>query len=280
MEITSRPESLSRYLNPARFANDLWQGRAVLVRFAAREVSLRYRGARLGAAWIFLQPLFLLAVYTVAFSLIMKLKWPESQRAGLGEVAMAVYCGLTAFGVFSECASRAPTLLMENQNYVKRARFPVQMLPVCVALSASFHGLVNLAVLIMLGWIVGGFYAPALLAPIFLMPLILLSCGVALLLAVTGPIFRDLKQFIPPVLLAISFLTPMVYSPRLVPERLKWLVIGNPLAFAITSIRELVMWRGAGDWAALGIWMVIGAGFMVGAYAVFMRLKYEVTDLV
>jgi lipopolysaccharide transport system permease protein len=147
-------------------------------------------------------------------------------------------------------------------------------------LSASFHGLVNLAVLTVLGWLIGGFYAPALLAPIFLVPLILLSCGVALLLAVTGPIFRDIRQFIPPILLAISFLTPLVYSPSLVPGRLKWLVAGNPLAFTITSVRQLVLWRSAGDWAALGIWMVISTGFLVGAYAVFMRLKYEVTDLI
>ena len=280
MEITSHPESLAGYLNPARFGNDLWKGRAILVRFALKEVSQRYRGARLGVLWIFLQPLFLLAVYTVAFSLIMKLKWPESQRAGLGEVAMAVYCGLTAFGVLNECASRAPTLLMENQSYVKRARFPFQMLPLCVVLSASFHGLVNLAVLMVLGWLTGGFYAPALLAPLFLVPLILLSCGVALLLAVIGPIFRDLRQFIPPMMLAISFLTPMVYSPSLVPARLKWLVLGNPLAFTITNIRQLVLWRGAGDWGALGIWTVICAGFLVGAYAVFMRLRYEITDLI
>jgi lipopolysaccharide transport system permease protein len=280
MEITSRPESFARHLNPARFANDLWRRRVILLRFAVREVSQRYRGARLGVAWIFLQPLFLLAVYTIAFSLILKLKWPESQRAGLGEVAIAVYCGLTAFGVLSECASRAPSLLLENQSYVKRATFPIQMLPVCVVLSASFHGLVNLAVLTVLGWLTGGFYAPALLAPIFLVPLILLSCGVALLLAVMGPIFRDIRQFIPPILLAVSFLTPLVYSPSLVPARLKWLVTGNPLAFTITSIRQLVLWHGAGDWTALGIWMVICAGFLVGAYAVFMRLKYEVTDLV
>jgi lipopolysaccharide transport system permease protein len=267
-------------LNPARLGNDLWRERAILLRFALREVSQRYRGARLGVAWMFLQPLFLLAVYTVAFSLIMKLRWPESQRPGWGEVAMAVYCGLTAFGVLSECASRAPMLLVENQSYVKRARFPLQLLPVCVVLSASFHALANLAVLTLLGWIRDGFYAPSLLAPLFLTPLILVSWGVALLLAVLGPMLRDLRQFVPPILLAISFLTPVVYSPRLVPARLQWLVLGNPLAFTITSIRGLVLWRGAADWAGLGVWSLIGAAFLVGANAIFMRLKYDVTDLV
>ncbi len=280
MEITSRAEDFLGYLNPARMARQLWRARSILVQFSGKEVSQRYRGSYLGTVWIFLQPLFLLGVYTVAFSLIMKLKWPESKRTGLGEVAMAVYCGLTAFSIFSECAARATTLLEENQSYVKRALFPIQMLPICVVLSASFHGLVNLAVLMTLGWLISGFYAPALLAPIFLAPLILFSCGVAMLLAILGPIFRDLRQFIAPALLAISFLTPMVYSPTLVPARLQWMVIGNPLAFTMTNIRQLVLWQGAGNWAALGVWTLITGSFMVLAYAIFMRFRHEITDLV
>lgn len=280
LEISSMPEDFWRRLNPIQMVADLWNARAILRQFARKEVAQRYRGSRLGVAWIFLQPLFLLAVYTIAFGLIMKTRWPESHRSGLGEVAMAVYCGLTAFGILSECASRAPMLLVENASYVKRALFPTQMLPVCVVLSASFHGVVNVAVLMVLGWFVGGIYAPALLAPLVLLPLVLLSCGVTLLLAAVGPIFRDLRQFVPPALLAISFLTPMFYSPRTVPSQLEWLVRGNPLAFTITSIRQLVMWRGTCDWVAWGIWTVVCAGFMVWAYAVFMRLRHEVADLV
>ncbi len=280
MEITSSPESFRHHLNPVLLGRELWQARAVLFRFAGKEVLQRYRGSRLGVAWIFLQPLFLLAVYTIAFGIIMKPKWPEMQQSGLGQVAMAVYCGLTAFGILSECASRAPMLLLENASYVKRALFPIQMLPLCVVLSASFHGLVNLGILTALGWMLGGIYTPALLAPLMLLPLILLSCGVTLLLAAIGPIFRDLQQFVPPVLLGVTFLTPMFYSPSLVPARLAWLVRANPLAFTITSIRQLVMWRGSCDWTAWGGWMLLCAGFMVGAYAIFMRLRHEVTDLV
>lgn len=280
MEITSHPESFWRHLNPLRLTREFWRARAVLFQFAGKEVLQRYRGSRLGVFWIFLQPIFLLAVYTIAFGVIMKTKWPESQHAGLGVVAMAVYCGLTAFGIFSECTARAPMLLLENTSYVKRALFPIQMLPVCVVLSAGFHGIVNLAILTCLGWVTSGFYAPALLAPLVLLPLVLLSCGVTLLLAAVGPIVRDLRQFIPPMLLAVSFLTPMFYSPHSVPARLGWLVNANPLAFTITSIRQLVMWHGSCDWLLWGIWTFVCAGFMISAYAIFMRLRHEITDLV
>lgn len=278
--ITSQPESLRSRLNPAQFVRELWEGRTILFLFAGKEVSQRYRGSRLGKVWIFLQPLFLLAVYTVAFGVIMKLKWPESQRSGLGEVAMIIYCGLTVFGILAECAGRAPTLLVENQSYVKRARFPIQMLPICVVLSASFHGLANLAILTALGWALGGWHAAALLAPIILLPLILLCCGVTLLLAATGPLFRDLRHIITPALLALSFLTPMVYSPSLVSHKLHWLVAGNPLAYTITTLRQLVLWQGGADWAEWGLWLVICGAFMWLAYAVFMRLRYEVADVV
>jgi ABC-type polysaccharide/polyol phosphate export permease len=66
-----------------------------------------------------------------------------------------------------------------------------------------------------------------------------------------------------------------------VPHRLKWLVVEwNPLAFTITSIRQLVMWQGGCDWQAWCFWLVAGAGFMLWGYAMFMKLRHEVTDLV
>jgi lipopolysaccharide transport system permease protein len=180
----------------------------------------------------------------------------------------------------SECASRAPTLLAQNQGYVKRAMFPVQMLPLCVVMAAAFHALINLVILIAIGWLIGGIYPSALLAPLVLVPLILFSCGLTLVLTAIGPMYRDLRHFIAPALLAVSFLTPLVYSPSIVPPRLHWLVLWNPLAFTITSIRNLVMWRGECDWQAWGLWLVVGAAFMVWGYALFMKLRPEVTDLV
>jgi lipopolysaccharide transport system permease protein len=280
MQITSQPENLSRHLNPARFGAEIWRSRAILFLFARKEVSQRYRGSRLGLFWITLQPLFLLVIYTVAFGVIMKPKWPESPRVGLGSVAMIIYCGLTAYGILAECATRGPTLLVENQSYVKRALFPIQLLPLCVVLSASFHGLVNLAILTVLGWLTNGLYAPALLAPILLVPLILFCCGLTLLLAAIGPLFRDVRHFITPALLAVSFLTPLVYSPRLVPHNLQWLIVDNPLAFTITNLRELVLWHTDADWPGWCLWLLASAAFLVFAHAIFMRLRHEITDAV
>ncbi len=280
LHIHPDPVPLVRYLNPWRVAREMWAARTILVHFGRKEVSQRYRGARLGSLWAFLHPLFLLLVYTIAFGVFLKTKWPESPREGLGEVALAVYCGLTVFGMFSEAANRAPLLLVENSNYVKRTQFPIQMLPFCVVSSAAFHALINLVILVVLGWVVGGFHAPAMLAPLILVPLIFLSAAASLVLAVLGPVFRDLRHVIEPVLRALMFMTPTFYSPSLVPAKLSWLIDANPLAFVMGGVRRLVLWQGTMDWRLWGIWTVICLGLMILAYALFMRLKSQVADVV
>ncbi len=177
-------------------------------------------------------------------------------------------------------AHRAPTLLVENSNYVKRTQFPIQLLPFCVVLSAAFHALINLVILAGIGWVMGGFHASALLAPLSLVPLVFLGSALSLVLAVLGPVWRDLRHVIEPVLRALMFMTPTFYSPSLVPEKLAWMIDGNPLAFVMSSIRHTLMWQGTIDWQAWLTWTVICLGLMILAYAVFMRLKNQVADVV
>ena len=280
MEISSVAERLLPHLNPVRLCRDLWSQRVILFHFARRDIAQRYRGARFGVLWAFAQPLFLLCVYTLAFGIIMQLRWPESRSPSLSEYAMALYCGLAVFTILSECVSRAPALLMENRSYLKKAMFPVQVLPFCVVLAAVFHGVINLAVLTGLSSFINGFHVATLALPLVLAPLCLLTCGLTLLLSCWGVLFRDLQQMTAPVLLALFFLSPIVYSPSIVPARWGWVIRLNPLAFTITSVRDLIMWKGSLNWCELGVWTLLCFGFFMFGFAVFMRMKSPVTDRV
>jgi lipopolysaccharide transport system permease protein len=99
-----------------------WRHRALLWELVKREFSGRYRGSFGGLAWSFAQPLFLLAVYTVAFGVILQARW--GFPGGTADYALMLFAGLIVFNAFAECFTRAPTLVTSNPNFVKKGRFP------------------------------------------------------------------------------------------------------------------------------------------------------------
>src|ERR1700730_14609284 len=94
-----------------------------------REIIGRYRGSALGILWSLLTPLFMLAVYTFVFSTVFQMRWIDVGVAQ-SEFAILLFAGLIPFQLFAEVVNRAPRLILENVNYVKKVVFPLEILPV------------------------------------------------------------------------------------------------------------------------------------------------------
>src|SRR6266496_546081 len=125
--ITARSESVLHYLNPITMACNLWRHRDLIRQFTRREIEGRYRGSFLGLFWSFVNPLVLLLIYTFIFGVVFQARWGQSANQSLGQFALVLFCGLTAFGVFSECISRAAGMIVGVPNYVKKVVFPLEI---------------------------------------------------------------------------------------------------------------------------------------------------------
>src|SRR5947207_1716356 len=99
-----------------------WRNRHLIFQLAKREVISRYRGSIIGLAWSFFNPILMLMVYTFVFSVIFKSHWVgvDEKKASF---AVILFAGLIVHGMFAECASRAPSLILHNLNYVKKVVF-------------------------------------------------------------------------------------------------------------------------------------------------------------
>jgi lipopolysaccharide transport system permease protein len=93
--------------------------------------------------WSIINPLVMLAVYTFVFSVVFKAKWGPTGSDSHSDFAINMFAGLTVFGLFSECANRSPSTIINNTNYVKKVVFPLQTLPVSMACSSLFFAGVN-----------------------------------------------------------------------------------------------------------------------------------------
>src|SRR5262249_26889487 len=133
-------------LSPIAMGTSLWSHRRLIWQLTRREVVGRYRGSMLGLVWSMVNPLLMLGVYTFVFSVIFQPRWGTGSGSRT-DFAMMMFTGMIVYGLFSECAGRAPGLILANSSLVKRVVFPLEVLPWFPLGSALFHTAVSFAVL-------------------------------------------------------------------------------------------------------------------------------------
>lgn len=254
--------------------------RALVMTFARREVSGRYRGSMGGIGWSLLTPLLMLAVYTFVFSVVFKARWGVDNEEGKGMFAVIIFVGILVHGLFAECVNRAPMLLLSHANYVKKVVFPLEVLPVVVLVSALFHMAVSCLVLLGAMLLVQG-HVPwtAVLFPLVLLPLVMTTLGLTWLLSGLGVYVRDVGQLTSLLTMVLLFLAPVFYPVTALPEELRrWLYL-NPLTFIIEQARVVLLWGGLPDWRGLAMHLVVGAAVASAGFWMFQRMRRGFADV-
>jgi len=191
----------------SKIPSNLWTHRELTGHLSSREISQRYRNSYLGILWSLITPMTLLAIYTFVFSTVFQSRWRSDfqsrwrsdQPATTGEFALILFAGLAAFNVFSEVSNRAPMIILNNPNYVKRVVFPLEIWPVVLLNSALVNSLIACGLIVsgqvLLNWKVS---ATLLLLPLAYVPLVLLTLGVGWFLASLGVYVRDIPRGLRP----------------------------------------------------------------------------------
>jgi len=278
--ITARSESVLDYLNPVKMARNLWHHRELLRQFTRREIEGRYKGSFLGLFWSFINPLVLLLIYTFIFGIVFKARWPNAKTGSLSEFAVTLFCGLTAFTIFSECIGRAPSLIIGVPSYVKKVVFPLEILPVSLLGSAIFHGLISLGILLVANLlIIGSFQWTIVLLPLVALPLIFLSLGFGWFLASLGIFIRDVGYTVALIVQVLFLMTPIFYPIENIPGSLQPIIRLNPLSSITENFRRVILWGQMPSWIGLSLWLLVTGTIMILGYAWFMKTKKAFADV-
>lgn len=247
-----------------------WSHRGLIWQFAARDVQARYRQSWLGLAWLVVTPLLMLTVYTLVFRDLMQVRWAGRDDGALA-FALRIYCGLAVFNFFADCAMRAPALVLERPNLVKKVVFPLEVLAWSNVLAAAIGLGVSMVILMALTLATQGHVPPSAWAlPLVLLPLVPLGLGVGWLLGGLGPYVRDVSQILGLAVGALMFLSPVFFPLEAVPQRARAWLQANPLTTVISQVREVLL---AGLWPSWLDWAAIMAGTLLLAWlgALFFR---------
>jgi len=257
--------------------------RHLIFQMTKREVIGRYRGSVLGLLWSFLNPLMMLSVYTFVFSVVFKSRWgisPPGTEESKTMFAIMLFAGLIVHAVFAEVINRSPSVVLSNVNYVKKVVFPLEILPIITLGAALFHGLVSLTVLILAYAIFQGVpHLTILLAPVVMLPLIVLTLGLAWILASLGVYLQDVGQTTGIITTIMLFLSPVFFPLHSLPAQYQTIILLNPLTFIIEQMREILVWGRMPDFMGLGVYLIVSVIVAAAGYAWFQKTRSGFADV-
>ena len=219
---------------------DVWRYRELLYFFVWRDLKVRYRQTLVGALWVILQPIALVAIFTLVLGRVQGLA-PQGISYPLFALAGLVPWTLLSSGLLS--ASRS---IVDAASMVQKVYFPRLLLPVSAI--GSYLLDFGIGMLLLSGLVIYGGYLPTILW-LWLIPLSALvsttTLAAGLLLSAANVRYRDVKYAVPFIIQLWFFATPVVYSSDIVPDEW-WLVYHlNPMAGAVEGFRWALFDEGA-----------------------------------
>ena len=258
-----------------RWWADLHLYRGALYSLAWRNIRSRYKQAALGMAWAVLQPVVQVSVFTVLFGMI--------ARVPAGDVAYPLFAlsGLLPWNLFAKILADGATSLSANQSLITKIFFPRIYLVLAAGASAVLDALIT--VLLLAGLMVAFAHPPgpnAWLAIFALAGVLLLSYGVAALMAAINARWRDVQHTIPFIVQIGLFVTPVLYQHTLVPERWRWVVALNPLTGFIDVFRASMLGLALPDARLLLTSFAVALVVVAFGAWYFTRVEASVVDVV
>jgi lipopolysaccharide transport system permease protein len=269
-------------------ASRLWVQRPLIGQLVRRNIRRRYRGHVLGPLWPFLNPLALLAIYTLVFSVFIGIPrgvnadW-DTGPGWMGHLRFAAiaYAGLVAFTFFTDVLASSSQLVRNEPNFVKKTVFPLEVLaPVHVA-SLLLDLAVGVVFLLVLSCAVGN--APdwhVALLPLALLPLLLFALAAAWTLSAVATYIPDVAEFVGMFLRVYFFLTPVVYPLELVPMPYRIALYVNPLASILNGIRNVTLFHRGLVWESWLLITLVGLLASIAALGLFRRLRPGFADVI
>jgi lipopolysaccharide transport system permease protein len=194
---------------------------------------------------------------------------------------LMVFSGLIPWSLFSNSVGRSGGSLVGSANLLSKIYFPRIIIPLASMSSVVVDGLVSLGVLVILLAVFGiGIGWHLLAAPFFLLAALLMGLGVTLIVASLNVYHRDFGYAVPFALQAWNYLTPVVYSSELIPERWLFLYSLNPAVGLVEGFRWSVL-GGQPITSTMFISMSLGVvGSLVVGMAIFQKIERGFADIV
>ncbi len=287
----SPPTARSLVLRLLAWPQTVFERRDLILTSVRRDLEARVRGTVFGLLWMLAQPVLLFAVYAFLFTTLLGVRLGGS---GVPAGAMGVYMfsGTLVWAGFSDALTRSTSCVVDQRHLVRSVRFPSELLPLQVALSALTTFCIGVAAFLAFSTCTSIWPAPALeqlrWIPLLLCLQVLLTTGFGLALASLHVLYRDTLPLLSIGLTVWMFATPVfwVASPEVLPSLAPYLgwIEANPAYHLVQTWRAVLLGSEPAvafpvDFTTsllhLSVWSV--GAFLIGSLT-FFRLQRGLAD--
>ena len=251
--------------------HSLYRYRWLLYELVARDLILRYRGSVLGFLWTFLNPLLMMLVYTLVFSVYLRIPIPH--------YAVFLISGLLPWLWFNSSISAGATSIVDGRTYVGRSVFAPIILIIVPILSNG----VNFVLSIPLLFAIASFFGVPIGWPVIVLPVLmgvqfLLTLGILLTLATFNVFYRDLQQLMVTILSLLFYLAPIFYPLSSVPERVRPFLYIDPMVPLVLAYQDIFFFDRLPDARLVAYALLVALVLCAIGRRVFNRYKDAFAD--
>lgn len=246
---------------------EIYKYRHMLYTLVKQDIRGRYKGSFLGFLWTLLNPLLLLAVYSVVFQFIFK--------ADIAYYPIYLFICLMPWNLFSNTIAMGTVCVTGNSGILKKVYFPREILPLATVISNAINYFFSLIII----FIAVLFFSPIGLSWfIFLIPVVVLiqsifSFGLILILSAINVYVRDVQYIMNPVMMVWFYASPVLYSASMVPEKWRDLYNLNPMVKIMECYQSILYNKQMPDLKWMGIIFIISCVVLVLGYLVFQKAQ-------
>jgi lipopolysaccharide transport system permease protein len=202
------------------------------------ELQKKYAGSVLGMGWVLLQPALLLGVYLFVYLVVFNVRFPGFSTF---DYVLYVFCGLVPYLGFMEALTTGALSIRQNIHLVKNVMLPIELVPVRSVLVGMTSQFVSLGLLLVLLAFNGNLSAHVLWLPLVVALQVMLLVGLVWVLAALTVALPDITYFLNLLVFLLMFVSPIGFTPDMVPPSFRWVVYLNPVYYMVEAYRDSML---------------------------------------
>jgi lipopolysaccharide transport system permease protein len=255
---------------------ELWSYRELFVFLTWRDILIRYKQTVIGVAWVIIQPLTMMVIFSVIFGKLAKL--PSN---GI-PYPIITYTALLPWQFFSNSLTQASSSVINSSGMVSKIYFPRLIIPASSVLGSMLDFLISFGILIgMMIWYQVSVTLTVVWLPLFFVMAALLTLGTGMWFSALNVAYRDIKFVVPFLVHIGTYISPVGFLSSIVPEKYQLLYSLNPMVGVIDGFRWCLLGGViTPNWNALWLSALIVMVIFVIGLLYFRKMEQTFADII
>lgn len=255
--------------------NELLAYRDLFYFLVWRDIKVRYAQSVLGIGWAIIQPVFSTVLFTFVFN-----RGAGIQAPGGVPYPLFTFCAMVAWSFFSSSVTEAGGSLVSGARMISKVYFPRLMLPMTSVLGKLLDFVIALALL--LGLMAIYHHPPTmyvLFLPVLVLMMVMAAAGLGMWLTALAIQYRDVRYGMNFFIQLLMFVSPVIYSANVIPEKYRLIYALNPMAGIIEGCRAGLLGFQPMPWDLIGVGAISSVALLVTGALYFRRMERIFADV-